>query len=87
MGSSSSIMINTEILSSILIPFVFFSPILQGSISSSVSCTFLRLMFASVYLSGTQLMTPERRKAVWAIYGMIYAAGFTYPTARVETNE
>lgn len=23
------------------------------------------------YVSGTQLMTPERRKAVWAIYGMI----------------
>jgi hypothetical protein len=28
--------------------------------------------FAWVYLSGTQLMTPERRKAVWAIYGTIY---------------
>jgi hypothetical protein len=28
------------------------------------------LSFPLIYVSGTQLMTPERRKAVWAIYGM-----------------
>lgn len=43
-------------------------------------------MFVWVYISGTQLMTPERRKAVWAIYGMIYAAESTYPIACVQTN-
>ena len=45
-------------------------------------------MFSSVYLSGTQLMTSERRKAVWAIYGTIYAVGLLISSdiACVETN-
>ena len=44
-----------------------------------------KLMFTLFwFFAGTMLMTPERRKAIWAIYGEVLCPVFRFVALEVE---